>query len=269
MVKAGRKRDGYTRGVDRVAEDRVSKFVGDQAEIEFQKSRAIELALSGTDFITPKTLGCNTATGCIDFEYVPHGARLFDAMLNAYQTGEVETVLAQNRRAAELLATLHRNLKLSAATAWVPPPMLFRELDRCGQHWPRSNDVFLHCDFSPVNILVDHTGGLVVIDASPNGYLTGSANLTGPPLVDLATYTVRLHWPFRARTYRPSWRRLANTLRADFLNQYEQSSGLLLDRPLLGILERNIVRFFVEWKTGWTLTSGPAVAMARLALPAE
>jgi hypothetical protein len=269
MVQAGRKRDGYTTGVDRVADDRVSKFVGDQAEVEFQKAQAVERALSGTGFITPKPLDRNTVTGFIDFEYVPHRGRLFDAMIDAYQTGEFETVLAQNRRAAELLAALHRNLRLSVAIPWAPPSSLLRELDRVGRHWPRANDVFLHCDFSSVNILINHAGDLVVIDASPNQYLTRYANLTGPPLIDLATYTVRLHWPFRARTYRPSWRRLANTLRAEFLNQYEQSSGLAPDRPLLAILERNIVRSFVEWKTGSTITSGPSVAMARLALPTE
>ena len=225
--------------------------------------------LSGTGFITPKALDYNTVTGRLDFEYVPHRERLFDAMLNAYQTGKCESILTQNRQAADLLAALHRNLKLSTATPWPPPPTLLRELERFGRNWPSVNDVFLHCDYSPVNILIDHTDGLVVIDASPNRYLTGRANLTGPPLVDIATYTVRLHWPFRARTYRLSWRRLANRLRTDFLDQYQRSSRLLLDRTLLGILERNIVRNFVDWKIGVTPVSGLSVTIARFALPTE
>jgi hypothetical protein len=267
MMHAGRKRDGYTTGVTRVGDDRVSKFVGEEAQIEFQKAQAIERALSGTRFITPKAIDCYPASGLVEFEYVPHRVRLFDAMLEAYRMCEFEKVLAQNRDAAELLAIFHHKLKLPTSIEWTPPSSLIRDLNRAGRHWPYDNAVFLHCDFSSVNILINNTGGLAVIDASPNQYLTKSANLIGPPVIDVATYTVRLHWPFRARTYRKSWRRFADMLRADFLNGYERSAGVVLDRTILKIFELNIVRSFVDWKLGSSVASRLSTQIARLALP--
>lgn len=266
-LQVGRSRDRYTTGVERVGDDRVAKQVGPAAAVEFQKSKLVAEALRGTQFSAPMPLACDPATGRIEFEYISDTVRLFDLMGEAHRTQRINGVLEFNRRAGELLATLHRNLKLPSATQWQPPEFLQRQLSKAAIDWSRQPEVCLHCDFSPVNVLVKPGGELVLIDASPNQYFTERADLRGSPLVDVATYTVKLNWPFRLRTYTRSWRRLGATLRTGFIESYEHAAELTVDRGLLAILERAIVRSIVSRKAGGAAILPPALVLARIALP--
>jgi glycosyltransferase involved in cell wall biosynthesis len=261
------KRDSYTTGVERTSADRVSKLFTQYGEIEFQKARALAIALCNTRFTTPKALRYDPTTSRVEFEYIPHTTGLLDAFTQAYQNGHVEDILHHNRSAGEMLADVHKSLKLSSATQWLPPAHIEREMKRVGSGWPAQSEVYLHCDFSPVNILVSAVGKLVLIDSSPNHYFTTRPDLIGPPVVDIATYTAKLYWPFRLRSFSINWRRLANTMRMDFLTAYEQASGVEVDRNLLGILERGVVRSFVESRSRSPVIVLPARALARLALP--
>src|SRR4051812_32088408 len=105
------KRDCYTTGVERTSADRVSKLYTEYAEIEFQKARAMAASLDDTPFAAPKALEFDPTTGRVEFEYIPHTARLLDAITEAYQSGHVEAILHHNRMAGELLANVHRRLK--------------------------------------------------------------------------------------------------------------------------------------------------------------
>lgn len=266
-LQLARSRDQYTTGVERVGDDRVAKQVGPTAAVEFQKSKLVADSLRGTRFSSPMPLTCDLATGRIEFEYISDTVRLFDLMSEAYRTQRFNDVFKYNRGAGELLAALHRNLKLPSAGQWQPPQFLQRQFSRARIDWSRQPEVCLHCDFSPVNILVKSGGELVLIDASPNQYFTERADLAGSPLVDVATYTVKLNWPFRFRTYTHSWRRLGATLRTEFIESYERAAELRVDRGLLAMLERAIVRNIVSRKTGGAVFLPPALLLARIALP--
>jgi len=261
-------RDRYTRGVERIADDRVSKFVGPTAEIEFQKAQAIEAALAGSPFTTPKALRCDAAAGRIEFEYVGDMTSLQDFIEQAYATRKLDDVLRFNRAAAELLALIHGKLTLPSAAFWTPPRFFQIEMQSPTLARPVQDDVLLHCDFSPVNILVKPSGQLVLIDASANQYFTDRADLTGPRLVDIATYTAKLYWPFRMQTFNYKWRRVASRLRAEFLAGYEQASATRVDRKLLQSFERAVVRSFINWKTGSRAIRLPAMAIGLIGLPA-
>jgi hypothetical protein len=118
-----------------------------------------------------------------------------------------------------------------------------------------------------VNILIKPDGRLVLIDASANQYFTDRADLTGPRLVDIATYTTKLYWPFRTKTFNLKWRRVASQLRTDFLAGYEQATGVVVDRELLHSFERAVVRSFVNWKTESRAIRISALALGLMALP--
>src|SRR5437763_1789429 len=100
------KADCYRVGIDRIAEDRVSKFVGPTANVEFEKCCAIERALAGSAFSTPKPLRFDAAAGRVEFEYVPDTVRLFEVMERAYRERDLALVLQLNRSAADMLALL-------------------------------------------------------------------------------------------------------------------------------------------------------------------
>lgn len=267
LLRTTGKSDCYRVGIDRIAEDRVSKFVGPTAEVEFNKACAIESALAGSPFSTPKPLRFDAETGRVEYEYVPDTIRLLEIMEQSYRERDLAMVLKLNRSAAEMLALLHRNLKLDSAVRWTPPKALVESVRRRGRDLNTLNEVYMHCDFSPVNILVKPTAELVVIDHSPNYYFTHRTDLTGPRYVSLATYTSKLFWPFRIRTYASTRRRMAHVLRSEFIVRYEQTSGEPVDREILCLFERALVRSFVIWKTQAVPVRWVANAMSRIALP--
>jgi thiamine kinase-like enzyme len=131
------------------------------------------------------------------------------------------------------------------------------------------DDVILHCDYSPVNVLIRNDGKLVVIDAAPNEYFTQRADLRGPRYVDLATYTARLYWPYRLRAYKLKWRKLIWRLRRDFIASYEKATDIPIDLAMLSIFERAVLRSRVEWKTKSALVRLPMIAIGNLMLPGD
>ncbi len=267
LLRTTGKADCYRVGIDRIAEDRVSKFVGPTAEIEFNKSRAIEQALAGSPFSTPKPLGYDIESGRVEFEFVPDTVRLLEIMEHAYHECDLAHVLEFNRSAAEMLALLHRNLKLESAVSWNPPDWLVQSARRHGRDLTALDEIYMHCDFSPVNILVKPNAELVLIDHSPNYYFTFRTDLKGPRYVSLATYTSKLFWPFRIRTYASSRRHMAHVLRSEFIARYERASGTSIDREMLCLFERALVRSFVIWKTQIVPVRWVANAMSRVVLP--
>jgi hypothetical protein len=85
--------------------------------------------------------------------------------------------------------------------------------------------------------------------------------------VSVATYTSKLFWPFRLRTYDLVRRRMAHVLRSEFVARYEQVSNETIDREMLGLFERAVVRSFANWKTQIVPVRWIARVMSRLALP--
>src|SRR3954470_17613320 len=108
LLRTTGKADCYRVGIDRIAEDRVSKFVGPTAQVEFEKARAIESALAGSPFSTPKPLRFDADAGRVEFEFVPDSVRLLEIMEWAYREQDLARVLQLNRSAADMLALLHR-----------------------------------------------------------------------------------------------------------------------------------------------------------------
>jgi hypothetical protein len=267
LLRTTGKIDCYRLGIDRIAEDRVSKFVGPTAEIEFEKACAIERALAGSPYSTPKPLRFDMSAGRVEFKFIPDTVRLLEIMERAYRERDLAQILELNRSSAEMLALLHRNLKLEFAVRWTPPDSLVQAARRHGRDLNSLDEIYKHCDFSPVNILVTPSAELVLIDASPNYYFTHRADLVGPRYIAIATYTSKLFWPFRIKSYALSRRAMAHVLRTEFITRYEQASGVSIDREMLCLFERAVVRSFIFWKTQVVPVRWIAMAMSRVALP--
>ncbi len=267
MFEHQSQRDAFTKGVQRVADDRVSKSVGGSAGIEFEKARAIEAALAGSSFFTPHAIGWDGESGRIEFDFIEGTRRLQDIFETAAQDRGSNEAFAWNVEAAELLALMHRRLALPQFSRWPIPDRLAGDIKHA--HLPRESDVFLHCDYSPVNLLVNDGGMLFVIDAAPNDYFTQRADLIGPGYVDVATYTARLYWPFRGRALTFKWRGFARQLRNDFVEAYEKAMGRALDRRVLRAFERAVLRARVNWKVDSRVVRFLAISSGSMLLPRD
>lgn len=260
------KRDRFTVGIHRSQEGHAVKNFGPQLAAEYEKARAVEAALAQSPFHAPHTLRCDAETGQVEFEFVEDATLLQEHLEQALQKRTFRRVLKLNDAAAQLLGLLHRRLVLANAHHWQPPSFLARRTQRLGLPLAESDDVFLHCDYSAVNLLVDREDRLTVIDPSPNSYFTKHACLKGPRLVDIATYTARLTWPYRLRSYSPGWRRFASALRRRFAHVYGRTTGHSVDLRTLGLFESALARSFVEWKTTSRLVRAVAIGIERAGL---
>jgi aminoglycoside phosphotransferase (APT) family kinase protein len=259
-------RDRYTVGIERSSEGRAVKIFGVDAAAEYEKARAMETALCGTGFHVPRALRCDADTGRIEFEYVEGAVLVQEIFEAANGARRFHQALRFNDIAARLLGTLHQRLTVPNSRPWQPPVFLAERAQQEGYSLSGADDVYLHCDYSPVNLLIDPEDELWVIDASPNAYFTDYPCLKGHPLVDVAGYTSKLLWPFRLRTHSRRWRKMATVLRRRFIANYEQSCGRSVDDRLLKIFESAVVRAFVEWKTRSRIVRAAAGAVARIGM---
>lgn len=268
MAQASRKRDRYISGVEPRGNGLVAKSFGDMAIVEYQKALALEAALAGTRFLVPRAVRCDESSGYIEYEFLPDCVLLMEVIEHAVLSRKYRRVLALNDAAGELLGLVHRRLKVDPVHRWEPPEDLRRQIIEDCDPAASSDDVFLHCDYSPVNLLVTPNLQLAVIDPSPSRGLTGSGfpNLFGHRLVDVANYTAKLFWPYRLRNYTIAGRRLASVLRRRFLAAYERTCGLTVHRDLLRHFEYAATRSFVQWKTKRFLVRWGAMAVARVGL---
>lgn len=259
-------RDRFTHGVEFTGEGRVIKYFERDIFEEYMKAKAVEQALAGTPFEATRALRYNQSLSFVEFEYIKDTISFQALLEKAYRTSQFSLVLKLNDDAAKLLSTLHKQMCMPNARYWVPPGFLVRRASKLGYQLDDLNDVFLHCDFSPMNLLISSDDQVFVIDPSPNSYFTDYACLKGTILVDIATYTTKLLWPFRLSAYSVSWRKFTKTLRENFINIYELTCAQPVDRKLLNLFEDSIIRCFVEWKTKQRLVQWLAVGLGRVAM---
>jgi hypothetical protein len=261
-----KQRDRYTVGIDRSAEGHAVKRFGRDAVAEFNKARAVEAALSNTGFRVPHAIRCDPDTGQVEFEFLDDATLLQEHFEQAVPRRCFRRVLQLNDDAARLLGNLHQRLVVTDAQRWQPPAFLVWRAKNLGIPLAEDDDVYLHCDYSPVNLLVCPDDRIAVIDASPNQYFTNFACLKGHRLVDIATYTAKLTWPYRLRAYSPAWRRIAAALQRRFADVYGRTTGHTVDFQQLRLFESAVVRAFVEWKTTNRLVRSAAIGVERAGL---
>jgi serine/threonine protein kinase len=197
-----RVRDRASFGVEKLPNSCVRKVVPYAAESEREKMADMGERLSSVGISVPHAWVVEGEPRYLYMDDIGEHLSLQESIGVSPSSREVQALV---RKAAQALAALHAQ----------PPAR-----GGPGEH------VLLHGDFSPQNILLTNDAVISpriwIIDPSPNFYGSFEVHEFGDPMVDVATFTLRLIWPLRASTYRRLSARLA--LRRLFFQSYESYS---------------------------------------------
>lgn len=216
---------------------------------EATKARLMAEAGAAAGVRVPAVLDVDEATGAIRYEHVECPTSLLDLMSD--RTATPALILAQVEQAGAALGALHRVLP----TAGFPRARRSGLFDRAlgDDRWPLeagagSPAVLQHGDFGYSNVRFGPTGELVVIDPSPNAYVTVDPLNVDHPELDLALIGSN----FVGRTVRPLAMgrtiRLGPDLFDALLQGYEGAAGgPPVDRARLRAYTQATVRAFAHW----------------------
>lgn len=236
--------------------DFVKYYPAAELAAEAAKARLMAEAGAAVGVRVPAVLDVDEAAGAIRYEYVDCPTSLLDLMSDRSATPAL--ILAQVEQAGAALGALHRALPTvgfprgrrserftrALGPGWTPPGGVSPAVL---QHGAVSPAVLQHGDFGYSNVRFGPTGDLVVIDPSPNGYVTVDALNVDHPELDLALIGSN----FVGRTVRPVAMgrtiRLGPDLFAALLQGYEGRAAHSVDRARLRVYTRATVRAFADW----------------------
>lgn len=225
--------------------DFVKRYPADEVAAEATKARLMAEAGAAVGVRVPTVLDVDEAGGTIRYEHVECPTSLLDLMSDRAATPAL--ILAQVEQAGAALGALHRVLPTAGFPQGVRSERFTLALgpDRPGS--PASPLVLQHGDFGYSNVRFSPTGELVVIDPSPNRYVTVDPLNVDHPELDLALIGSN----FVGRTVRPV--AMGRTIRfgpdlfAALLQGYEGAAGGAVDRARLRAYTQATVRAFADW----------------------
>lgn len=227
--------------------DFVKHYPAAELAAEVTKARLMVEAGAAAGVRVPAVLDVDEAAGAIRYENVACPTSLLDLMSDRTATSTL--ILTQVEQAGAALGALHRVLP----TAGFPRARRSRWFERALGPEPASLHpspplVLQHGDFGYSNIRFGPTGGLVVIDPSPNRYVTVDPLNVDHRELDLALIASN----FVGRTVRPVAMgrtiRLGPDLFAALLEGYEGAAGgPPIDRARLRAYTRATVAAFAHW----------------------
>jgi hypothetical protein len=221
----------------------VKHYANDQFASELAKARLLAEAGSATGVRVPGVLDADEVAGLIRYEHVECPVSLLDLMSS--RTATMEEILCRVVAAGAALGALHQLLPVEG----FPHHRRALAFDRELGPEPTAGGgrlVLQHGDFGYSNVRFGPTGELVVIDPSPNHYVSVDALNVDHPELDLALIGSN----FLGRTVRPL--AMARTvgrgpdLFAALLEGYE-GAGERIDRGRLRVYSVATVRAFARW----------------------
>ena len=234
--------------------DFVKRYPAAELAAEATKARLMAEAGAAAGVRVPAVLDVDEANGTIRYEHVECPTSLLDLMSD--RTATPALILAQVELAGAALGALHRALPTAGFPRERRSGLFQRALASDGstsggfavlEHGAVSPTVLQHGDFGYSNVRFGPTGELVVIDPSPNGYVTVDPLNVDHPELDLALIGSN----FVGRTMRPVAMgrtiRLGPDLFAALLQGYEGATGRPVDKALLRLCTRATVRAFAHW----------------------
>ncbi|MFN0179402.1 MAG: hypothetical protein ACKVZ0_11430 [Gemmatimonadales bacterium] len=162
--------------------------------------------------------------------------------------------------AGEALAILHRELSPGSAVQWDPPPPFAREARRqLGPMWQSrlaaGPQAALHCDygFGNVHLAAEAMPRIVLLDPSPNYYLTFDPLTVGSVYLDIGTLLGCLWGLVPIRSYLRLDRSRLGPLEQAFVAGYEGVAGWRLDRALIDGVTSAVVATYLtrRLRSGW------------------
>lgn len=226
--------------------DFVKRYPAAEMASEAVKARLMAEAGAAVGVRVPAVLDVDEVAGAIRYEHVACPTSLLDLMSD--RTATPALILAQVELAGAALGALHRVLP----TAGFPRGRRSEGFSQAlGPERPAPGVdpvvVLQHGDFGYSNVRFSPEGELVVIDPSPNRYVSVDALNVDHPELDLALIASN----FVGRTVRPVAMgrtiRLGPDLFAALLQGYEDAAGFPVDRARLRAYTQATVRAFADW----------------------
>jgi hypothetical protein len=210
---------------------------------ELVKARLMVEAAEATGVRVPGVLEADTGSGTIRYEHIDCPTSLLDLMSSRRVT--MADVLARVEQAGAVLAALHRVLPVDGFPRHRRSGRFDRELGP--EREPGDSRLVLqHGDYGYSNVRFTPTGELVVIDPSPNRYVSVDPLNVDHPELDLALIASN----FLGRTVRPvaMGRTVGHgpELFAALITGYE-SQGPPIDRKRLRAYTAATVISFAAW----------------------
>jgi hypothetical protein len=209
----------------------VNKRFYSRFKSELLKHQIIEAALSGTDTCFPKAISSDGSAeqGVLKLEFIDNfvSSRHFYLL---YAAGAIDDVNLFEK-AGNALARIHAAKKPDAGAGKnLSDNAILETLEGIEPQ----DFVLLHGDFGFSNVGYSSSRNQVVIlDPSPNYFVTSHPLQMGPRYVDIAQFTSCLCGLVGfGDLWRIKWNRVPRTIEA-FVSGYERTSGFRIDRKLL------------------------------------
>ncbi|MEZ5406820.1 MAG: phosphotransferase [Acidimicrobiales bacterium] len=223
----------------------VKHYPAAELAAEAAKARLMAEAGESVGVRVPAVLDVDETTGSIRYEHVSCPTSLLDLMSDRAATPAL--ILAQVEQAGAALGALHRVLPTAGFPRACRSERFRLALGPEAPPAARSDLVLQHGDFGYSNVRFSPIGELVVIDPSPNRYVSVDALNVDHPELDLALIASN----FVGRTVRPV--AMTRTIRfgpdlfAALLQGYDDAAGRPADRDRLRAYTRATVRAFADW----------------------
>lgn len=203
-------------------------------ESELEKAQALH-RLSSECFYSPKPIHYDRSLRTIVFEQLVSLVSVRKVYLD-FLCCEDSTNTWIFDRAGSALAELHARLRLTTRSEWKAPAIVAKHEPDLSAALLDTPHAQLHCDFGFSNVFIQLVGNetrLVILDASPNYFMTEAPDTFASVYLDLANFAACLDGLVPMVHYlRIDWQ-LAAILKGRFLDAYEMTSRLTLDRTLL------------------------------------
>lgn len=205
--------------------------------IEAEKASRIHELGKRFGFISPRVLRVDLANQVIVYERIDDLVTLqkhyIQSLRSRSASGDISGIFGE---AGRILGILHRELTLSARHVWQPSPEWLTQRAPILRRMRSGPSAWLHCDYGFGNVFTCSpraTGQLVVLDSSPNLFLTTQAASFGPVYVDLASMTSCLQGlvPMKLFPFL-NWGR-ERPLRESFIREYARASSHTIDLEIL------------------------------------
>ena len=210
------------------------KQYSEDVDLEFEKASAL-YELSGREgFSAPRPLRVDQETNTIVYAALTDLQSIRDVYLD-YVCGAVDDQAAINTffESGRVLAAIHRELQLSNARRWESPER-FSSSGETGDRFEMLPMAFLHGDYGFANVFVGESDtDLIVLDASPNYFVTFSTNCYGPVYLDIGNMLSCMDGLVPWAKHLKMQLARVRTLESAFVSGYESDNELLLDKSLL------------------------------------
>jgi hypothetical protein len=227
------------------------------ALVDLERAKAEEFSRLASDwgFISPAVLAVDYDVGLVTYEKL-NGLTPLRSLYLVYTTGTGAgpDVPEWFERTGSTLAHVHRELRLTGQVEWRPPPSfsrLFRR--RTGADalscLARTPQAFLHGDFGFGNIHVKRDEGeLVILDASPNRYLTTHPSTWASIYLDIGSLVACLRGLVGIRQFARLRRERITPLERAFVAGYEWVFGDVLDAQMIDSVAYAIAGTYLEFR---------------------